>query len=341
MLPFQRISLDKTDVDERLNKDMSDYLNLRISKSPAILGNITPTSSIKYDCSPQTRFTNFMLQVSRGCFLYVKMVLDLIERGYLVIKSSSFNVLPMTLSEIYLLEFNLKFPSTKAYEKVQDILATALASLVPMTPMELFSSINAMTTSGVPLQWGEFLMRFSNLTSFLVRRADDTVMFIHPTFREWLYKRRDSESQKFVCDPRNGHAAIALRMSRIEAPLNSDRTLDLGHHILKAHLYKSIVSSSSTSSIPPRDLQAIWVALSTEDLSLALGSVRNVASPNTKVSRLLLLAGMCKNYYFVPKLFLDNRLSLIFRSFSRCCFGLLRPISSHGSLCQSRICRHG
>ena len=141
-------------------------------------------------------------------------------------------------------------------------------------------------------------MRFSNLTSFLVRRADDTVMFIHPTFREWLYKRRDSESQKFVCDPRNGHAAIALRMSRIEAPLNPDRTLDLGHHILKAHLYKSIVSSTSTSSIPPRDLQAIWVALSTEDLSLALGSVRNVASPNTKVSRLLLLAGMHKLYPF-------------------------------------------
>ena len=65
-----------------------------------------------------------MLQASHGCFLYVKMVLDLIERGFLVIKSSSFNVLPMTLSEIFLLEFNLKFPSTKAYEKVQDILAT-------------------------------------------------------------------------------------------------------------------------------------------------------------------------------------------------------------------------
>ena len=47
MLPFQRICLDKTDVDERLNKDMSDYLNLRIHRSPAILGNITPISSKK------------------------------------------------------------------------------------------------------------------------------------------------------------------------------------------------------------------------------------------------------------------------------------------------------
>ena len=99
------------------------------------------------------------------------------------------------------------------------------------------------------------------------------LLIVFLIFREWLYKRKDIESQKFLCDPRNGHAAIALRMSRIEAPLNPDRTLDLGHHILKAHLYKNMVLSSTTM-IPPRDLQAIWVAQSTEDLSLSLGSVR-------------------------------------------------------------------
>ncbi len=42
-------------------------------------------------------------------------------------------------------------------------------------------------------------------------RADDTVMFSHPTLREWLIRRRDFESRKFLCDPRAGHAAIALR----------------------------------------------------------------------------------------------------------------------------------
>jgi hypothetical protein len=35
----------------------------------------------------------------------------------------------------------------------------------------------------------------------------------------------------------------------------------------------------------------MWIAMTSEDVSLALGSVRNVASPNVKVSRLLLLAG--------------------------------------------------
>ena len=85
MLPFQRLSLDKTDVDERLNKDMSDYLNLRINRSPAILANISPnvTTAKVQDSSqqPQNRFVNFMLQESQGCFLYSKMTLDLIGKS--------------------------------------------------------------------------------------------------------------------------------------------------------------------------------------------------------------------------------------------------------------------
>ena len=83
-----------------------------------------------------------------------------------------------------------------------------------------------------PLQWGEFLMRFSALSGLLVRRADETVMFFHSSLREWLIRRGD-RSQKFLCEPRQGHAAIAFRMSRQEAPLSPDKTLELGHHILK------------------------------------------------------------------------------------------------------------
>ena len=36
----------------------------------------------------------------------------------------------------------------------------------------------------------------------------------HPLFREWLIRRRDNESTKFMVDPRNGHLAIALTYSR-------------------------------------------------------------------------------------------------------------------------------
>ena len=69
-------------------------------------------------------------------------------------------------------------------------------------------------------------------------------------------------------------------MSRNEAPLNPDRTLDLGHHILKAHIYKNM--QHNQIPVPPRDLQALWVAQSVEDASLALGellSFNTVSAP--------------------------------------------------------------
>ena len=97
--------------------------------------------------SCESRLAQFLVAAARGCFLYTKMTLDLIERGHLKIKSSSFNVLPLTLSEIFMLEFNLKFPSSRAFDKVRDILSTALASLTPLTPVELFNSVNALLTS--------------------------------------------------------------------------------------------------------------------------------------------------------------------------------------------------
>lgn len=129
------------------------------------------------------------------------------------------------------------------------------------------------------------------LSGFLVKRLDDTYMFFHPSFREWLIRRDDSESTKFLCDLRLGHAAIAFRLSRLEAPLDGDRVLELGHHVLKAHVYRGV-----TSSWPSRDLQAWWMTSSTECMSSALCTLRNIYSPNVKVSRLLLLAGASPNH---------------------------------------------
>jgi hypothetical protein len=34
----------------------------------------------------------------------------------------------------------------------------------------------------------------------LVKRTDDTYMFFHPSFREWLLKGGGNDENKFVCD---------------------------------------------------------------------------------------------------------------------------------------------
>jgi hypothetical protein len=50
--------------------------------------------------------------------------------------------------------------------------------------------------------WDEFCNRMAVLAGFLYRRKDGTYMFFHPAFREWLIRRDDTDSNKFLCDLR-------------------------------------------------------------------------------------------------------------------------------------------
>ena len=99
-------SLDKSAVDERIKKDILDYITIRIQETPSILSNITPLSPshgggnekknslssnkssssmssphTSTDGSPQnslslaqSRFSQYLTETSNGCFLFVKLV---------------------------------------------------------------------------------------------------------------------------------------------------------------------------------------------------------------------------------------------------------------------------
>ncbi|KYN40810.1 Protein TANC2 [Trachymyrmex septentrionalis] len=295
-LPYTRISLDKTANDAISNsiaKDLSDYVGYRLAQSPSIQSNVTASVNGKAEssCSAnQTRFSSHLLALARGSFLFAKLTLDLIESGHLVAKSASYKVLPVSLAQIFQLHFNLRFPTAASFDKVQPLLAVCLAALYPLTLPEIFYSINSLNIDHF-ISWDDFLQRFKMLSGFLVKRLDNTYMFFHPSFREWLMRRDEGESTKFLCDYRLGHAAIAFRLSRLQAPLDGDKALELGHHVLKAHVYRGVAPCW-----PSRDLQAIWLTLSTECISSALCTLRNIYSPNVKVSRLLLLAGASPNH---------------------------------------------
>lgn len=333
-------------------KDIGDYITFRVGHSSSIQTNCNPpdtrttanhhngissssAASSKDSAAGHLKFMQYLLSIAHGSFLFAKLSLDLIERGYLVIKSSSYNVLPVSLAEIYLLHFNLRFPTAAAYAKVAPILNVCLAALYPLTLTEIYCAVCSLSTGGPDdedtsaeesttasaaagphataaslsgskpsLAWDEFLFRFKQLTGFLVRRLDDTYMFFHPSFREWLMRRDEGDSCKFVCDLRAGHAAIAFRLSRVEQPLDDEQALEMGHHILKAHVYRAHASgapqtpaaTTTTTTTTPRDLQSYWLASVTRCVSSALGTLRNVYSPNLKVSRLLLLAGAAPDH---------------------------------------------
>ncbi|XP_077561766.1 zinc-RING finger and ankyrin repeat domain-containing protein rolling pebbles isoform X5 [Haemaphysalis longicornis] len=289
-LALPQISLDRLSLNESLMRDLVGYILFRIESSSAARANITVNNG-KQDGSVHARFAQHVASLSKGCFLYAKLTMDLIERGHLVVKSSSYKVLPVSLSEVYLLNFNLRFTTTRAFERVRGLLQVCVASLSPLRPHELYHSVNAGAIYD-PLTWADFQQRLDALTSaqFLVQRNDGSLMLAHPSLREWLTRRDENDSTKFLCDVRAGHACIALRLSRIEAPLEAPQLLELGHHALKAHLYRGLAHGSLPPECSPRDLQALWLFFSAACIGPALATPSNLHSPNVKVSRLLLLA---------------------------------------------------
>ncbi|XP_051997294.1 protein TANC1-like isoform X2 [Xyrauchen texanus] len=285
LFPFPIISLDDFNDNKDITSDLTSYIQHRIDHSPDIISNIAING--KADPANISKFSAHLIGRSQGSYLYLKLTLDLFEKGHLVIKSSSYKVIPVSLSELYLLQCNMKFPSASAFERVLPLLNVALASLHPLTDEQLYRALNAGSMRG-ELEWEDLQQRMDALSCFLIGRRDRTRMFCHPSFREWLVWRADGESTDFLCDPRSGHALMAFMLSRQEGKLNRQQTMELGHHILKAHIFKG---HSKRTGVSSSVLQPLWISYSTDSLSAALSSLRNLYTPNVKVSRLLVLGG--------------------------------------------------
>ncbi|CAG05953.1 unnamed protein product, partial [Tetraodon nigroviridis] len=197
-------------------------------------------------------------------------------------------VVPVSLAEVYLLQLNMRFPTQSSFQRVLPLLNITVASLHPLTDQKLYEIVNAGTLGRGALPWAEFTHRLEQLSPFLLRRNDGSRMLKHASFREWLMWREEGQDDRFLCDPRSGHTLMAFWLCRQEGKLNRQQVLDLGHHILKAHIYKGLSKKLGVSSSV---LQGLWLAYSTQSLSPALSSLRNLYTPNIKVSRLLIMGG--------------------------------------------------
>ncbi|XP_061829737.1 protein TANC2 isoform X2 [Nerophis lumbriciformis] len=291
-LPFYRISLDKMEENSAIDQDLQGYLMQRIHSSREIQSNVS-LSNGRLDNMALAKLISHLKTLSKGSYLYLKLTMDLIEGGYLVLKSSSFKVVPVSLAEVYLLQLNMRFPTQSSFLRVLPLLNVTVASLHPLSDQQLFEVVNAGTLTGGAMQWTEFVQRLEQLSPFLLLRTDGSRMLNHTSFREWLVWREEGQDDRFLCDPRSGHTLLAFWLCRQRGKLNVLQTLELGHHILKAHIYKGL---SKKLGIPSSILQGLWLSYSTESLNEAHTSLRNLYTPNIKVSRLLIMSGADVDY---------------------------------------------
>lgn len=197
-LPFPRIYIDKVEGNDMLVRDLQEYVNHRVQSSVHIKRNMAVKT---LDAATLNKFASHLQTLSCGSFLFCKQSLDLVELGHVVLKSSNYKILPVKLSEAFLLLFNIKFPSVRSFEKVSPILGVCLASLYPLTAEGIYKAINSGFMERY-VTWEDFHSRLGLLSGLLYQRRDNTFVFFHPAFREWLIRRDDMDNSKFLCDLR-------------------------------------------------------------------------------------------------------------------------------------------
>nr|XP_002121336.3 protein TANC2-like [Ciona intestinalis] len=253
-------------------RDSQLYINHRISSSQA-LSNLT-LSGKSDPTVTQKHLGQHLIKTSKGNFLFLRLTLDLIEKGSIVPKSSGFKVIPVSVHEVFLLMCNLRFMSYTSFDDVRDVIAVALASLYPLKDDHIYQAI----CSGLPpnqLPRAKFKSQMDMLSELLV---------LAPSVQS---------SSKFRVDVKRGHALLATVLS-LQPPtrLHKHATLELAHHVLKAGMFKNQSKQSGMSS---SEQNASFMARSSQQLTEALSSLRNLFFPNMKVSKLLLRSGANPN----------------------------------------------
>uniref|UniRef100_A0A1A8B7M0 Tetratricopeptide repeat, ankyrin repeat and coiled-coil containing 1 n=1 Tax=Nothobranchius furzeri TaxID=105023 RepID=A0A1A8B7M0_NOTFU len=301
LLPFAGISLDILPDSSDLGADLSDYIHHRVSGSNQIATNVTTPTGSAPDPLLLSKFSSHLSTRSHGSILYLQLTLDLFHKGHLTLKGGNYLVVPVSLSEVYLLMCRVSFPDKDVFERVLPVLNVALASLHPLTDEQMFRALNAGSVKG-ELEWNDFQQRLDSLTGFMVRRRDGTRMLCHPSFREWLVWRADGESGDFLCDPRSGHALLAFMFSRQEGKLNRQQTMELGHHILKAHIFKGLSKKTVLTAAAGRGRLEVCAFLLERGAGLEVPNRRGMVPllsaakhGHTQVAELLLKKGADMN----------------------------------------------
>jgi len=196
-LPLRELSLD----GEMAVRDVADYVAYRIAVTSSIQANVEPTGRLGDTVSSHVKLAAHVATLSAGSMLYARLVLDLIERGPLVLKGSGYRIVPVNIVEVFQLEMNLRFATSRAFDRTLPMLSICLASLYPLTAEEIEDALISrrvrLSSSGI---CDELRRTLELMNGLLVRRPDGTYSFFHPTFREWLMCRDDCG--KFQCDVR-------------------------------------------------------------------------------------------------------------------------------------------
>lgn len=238
---FHLINLDSTHCHKTcLNKDLNDYILFRINKSIEIQKNILFFNNLQsqnFDSNFQLKFVQHLSHLSDFNYLFVKLTLDLIEKGNLIVKSSNFKVLPKNFDDLIKLYFNLKFQSRFSYDRLAShIFSLCLASHRPLSLEQLYEAINCSDLLNEKINLNDLFDQISHLDGFIssflyyepdfdkfeINKEIKTVRtplytFSHPSLRDWWLEYHLSQfrvTSKPIFSPQWGYFLLGIRLFR-------------------------------------------------------------------------------------------------------------------------------
>uniref|UniRef100_A0A0N5A5I7 ANK_REP_REGION domain-containing protein n=1 Tax=Parastrongyloides trichosuri TaxID=131310 RepID=A0A0N5A5I7_PARTI len=274
-LDVRSVHIDDAEMDERILRDCRLLIENSLSSYS--------------DCEEYQEFIDKVLHFSQGNMLFIHMIIDLVDRELIEIS----NHVPNDISQLYLIYFKNIFKSEEAFEAVSPILAVIIASLRPLKFDELLQILNSGSDEPYITE-DNLTSLLSSMIPLLSRLQNGSVVISHQTFREWIIKCAGQSN--YNVDVRQGHILHAMSYVRNYEKISIDQIFELAHHLLKANPHKYMKNGMGDDLPNGKDCQLVWLQMAAQSsIKTSLLYHKNVIYPNSKVSRLLLLAGADAN----------------------------------------------
>ena len=204
-------------------KDVQQYILNRLDDEPNLRKHLTRETA---------EIFNQLHIKSNGCFLYLETLLDGIVDEFYSLEDTQ--DIPGSLTGLYLWLSNHLY-TEEQFEKIRLVLNVILAAQRPLTDRELFE---AVWTGDTKLTIEGFLETVDIMSHHLETDVKGAKRISHLSFAEWLLDVKHC-TPKYLCNPADGHAMLALHYSRLAQKGQLSKPCELAFHLSRASFRES------------------------------------------------------------------------------------------------------
>lgn len=197
-------------------RDVQQYILCRLDEEATLRRQLTADTA---------DMLNLLHIKSGGCFLFLERVLDGVAAGLVGLRE--IRDIPGTLNGLYLWLCQRLFPRG-LFVNVKPLLDVLLASPLPLTPQQLFTTVWTQDTS---LSIQDFQNKLQTLSPILINGPEGTKLIFHASFAEWLMDVKYC-TQKYLCSRTGGHSMLAMSLTLQGPHLDAEGICQLATHLV-------------------------------------------------------------------------------------------------------------